>query len=204
MIDPTPTPTLADAVELGGQAPAREARLHELAAAWPVGERLRAAAVEEVAAQLRAALATPLHEVLAAGWRTTDAARALAGHQPGETETLDLAEHTIRWSATPAVELVMDGTGSEGAPLATIGFAVDIAIAVRAGVLVVQGGRFVRLHAAALEVTASLAVEDVPLAEWSRPLPVPGTLVFGDEGVPVAGVPDGAVGSAVSVPAIAP
>ena len=199
-----PTPSLADAVELGGQTPALEVRLHELAAAWPVGERLRAAAVEEVAAQLRAALATPLHEVLAAGWRGTDAVRPLAGQQPGETEALDLAEHTIRWSATPTVELVVEGASPDGAPLATIGFAVDVAIAVRAGVLVVQGGRFVRLHAAALEVSASLAVEEVPLAEWSRPLPVPGTLVFGDEGVPVAGVPEGAVGSAVSVPSIAP
>jgi hypothetical protein len=180
-------------------APALESSLLALASTWPVGERLRGAAVAEVAAQLRSALGVPIPAVLAAGWRGFDVCRALSAQPAGETETIEMAEHTVRWSAMPTVELALGE-----APVAAVAFAVEVEIRVRAGVLVVEGGRFARLHAAALEIAATLALEGAPVAEWSRPLPVPGTLAFGEEGIPISPEPaPGAVGSTVSVPAIA-
>lgn len=191
-----PTSSLADALGFDEQiAPALERTLGALAEGWPVGERLRGAAVVEVAAQLRAALAVPLTAVLAAGWRGTG--RAL-GTGAGEAETVELAEHVVRWAAAPTVELTVGDL-----PVAEVAFSVEVEVRVRAGVLVVEGGRFARLHAAALELAGSVALGGVEIGRWSRPLPVPGTLELGLE--PIAAEPaPGAVGSAVSVPAIAP
>lgn len=196
-------PTLATALEFGERfAPKVEVALRGLAASWPLPERLRGAAVAELAERVRAALEVPVDEVLAAGWRTFEGCRALCAQGPGESESIELAEHAVGWTLAPAVELVSDA----GVRITDVGFSAEVEVGVKAGVLVVEGGRFVRLHAAALELAATLAVEGVPVAEWARPLPVPGTLAFGEGGIaicPEASAAPGAVGSAVRVPAIA-
>ncbi len=113
---------------------------------------------------------------------------------------VELAEHVVRWRAAPTVELTV-----ADAPVAEVAFAVEVEVRVRAGVLVVEDGRFTRLHAAALEIAGRAAVGGETVAEWCRPLPLPGTLEFGGGGIPIRPAPPpGAVGSTVSVPAIGP
>ena len=184
-------------------APLLEGRLMELAAAWPLGgERLRASAVVQVVEQVRAAFSTPLYEVLAAGWRTRPEARALAdpaGRTPGEAVAVELAEHAVKWSCEPVVEVVADVGGVAGAALAEVRFRLAVEIVVRGGVLVVQDGRLMRVDAGELDVSGSLAVEGVALCEHEKRLTVPGSLRFGEAGVPI--VPEPAPGQ-VSVPRI--
>lgn len=183
--------------------------LTRVAAAWPLpGDALRGSAVAEVMEQVGAVFATPLYGVLAAGWGTYEECRAFADPQaypPDEVNTVELAEHTIRWACAPTVEVRADGPAGTGVPVAEIAFRVEVEVSVHCGVLAVQGGRFVRVDAAELDVRGSLYVEDFIVATYETALKVPGSLRFGEAGIPVCpdrGEADAPPPARVAVPAI--
>lgn len=179
--------------------------LDRVAGAWPLpSDGLRGSAVAEVVEQVSAIFATPLPDVLAGGWRTWEECRAFCDpgeYPPDEVNTVELAEHTIRWACAPTVEVRADGPAGTGIPVAELDFRVEVEVTVHGGVLVIQDGRFMRVDAAELEVSGSLYVEDFIVASYETAVKVPGSLRFGEAGIPIA--PDRAAPPAkVQVPAI--
>lgn len=202
------TASLGAALDFGRRfAEPLQAILGRVATEWPLpGDGLRGSAVAEVMEQVAAVFATPLYGVLAAGWGTYEECRAFADPQaypPDEVNTVELAEHAVRWACAPTVEVRADGPAGTGVPVAEIAFRVEVEVTVRGGVLAIQGGRFVRVDAAKLDVRGSLYVEDFIVATYETAVEVPGSLRFGEEGIPVC--PDQAAAAPparVQVPAI--
>ena len=201
------TASLGAALDFGRRfAEPLQAILTRVAGAWPLpGDGLRGSAVAEVMEQVSAIFATPLPDVLAAGWSTYEECRAFADpaeYPPDEVNTVELAEHTVRWACAPTVEVRADGPAGTGVPVAELDFRVEVEVKIRCGVLAIQGGRFIRVDAAELDVGGSLYVEDFIVASYETALKVPGSLRFGEAGIPI--VPDhvAAPPAKVAVPAI--
>lgn len=178
-----------------------------VAGSWPLpGDALRGSAVGQVMERVGALFATPLPDVLAQGWSTFAECRAYCDpneYPPDEVSTLELAEHTVQWSCAPTVEVRADGPAGRGVPVAELAFRVEVEIGMRAGLLVIQNGRFMRVDAAELDVRGSLYVEDFIVATYEASLEVPGSLRFGENGISICG--DRAASAApakVAVPAI--
>jgi hypothetical protein len=184
-----------------------QAILTRVSAAWPLpGDALRGSAVAEVVEQVSAVFGTPLYGVLAAGWSTFEECRAFSDprqYPPDQVNAVPLAERTVRWGCAPTVEVQADGPAGTGVTVAEVAFRVEVEVTVRGGVLAIQGGRFLRVDAARLDVSGSLYVEDFIVASYETALKVPGSLRFGETGIPIdptrasAAPPD-----KVSIPAI--
>lgn len=184
-----------------------QAIVSRVAASWPLpGDVLRGSAVAQVMERVAAIFATPLPDVLASGWSTFEECRAFcdpARYPPDEVSTVELAEHTVRWACAPTVEVRADGPAGQGVPVAELAFRVEVEIGMRGGLLVIRDGRFVRADAAELDVRGSLYVEDFIVATYETSLQVPGSLRFGESGIPIC--PDRATSGApakIPVPAI--
>lgn len=173
--------------------PLRE-RLRRMAEEWklPV-ERLRASAVGQVIDRVQAVFSTPLYKVLAAAWRKHPSCRAFCDpgqYPPGESHTVELAEHTLGWECEPAVEVLADGLEAAGAGrLAELRFEIEIEAEVHAGLLTIRDARFIQMEAAEMVIAATLRLQGFTVATYDVPVPVPGTLTFGEHGEPIC--PDG-------------
>lgn len=202
--------TLADAMGFREHyAQPLEARLEQSAESWKVpGKALRASAVGRVVDRVEEVLRVPLHRVLAAAWRRHPGCRAFCDpekYPPGESHTMELAEHTLTWACEPAVDVLVEGLDAVGAgQLASLAFAVDVEVGVKAGLLTIQDARFMRMDAVELIVRGELRVEDFTVARHEVPLRLPATVRFGAEGEPICPEPERAAGppTQVSVPAI--
>ncbi|HEX2209638.1 MAG TPA: hypothetical protein VHG93_18300 [Longimicrobium sp.] len=188
--------TLADALDFDGRVaePLRE-RLRQVAEEWrlPV-ERLRTSAIGQVMDRVRQVFGTPLYRVLAAAWRRHPSCRAFCDREeypPGESHTVELAEHTLGWECEPAVEVLADGLDAAGAGrLAELRFEVEIEAAVRGGLLTIRDAKFIQMEAAELTIGATLRLQGFTVATYKVPVPIPGTLRFGQDGEPICpGVP---------------
>jgi hypothetical protein len=164
--------------------------LDRLAAEWhlPV-ERLRASAVGQVIDRVHQVFATPLYKVLAAAWRKHPSCRVYCDtdeYPHGESHIVELAEHSLGWECEPAVEVLADGLNAAGAGrLAELRFEVEIEAAVRAGLLTIRDARFIQMEAAALTLGATLRLQGFTVARYEVPVPIPGTLRFGEDGEPI-------------------
>ncbi|HEX6372392.1 MAG TPA: hypothetical protein VF006_25960 [Longimicrobium sp.] len=207
--------SLAEALDFEGRVaePLRE-RLRQMADEWHLPmERVRASAVGQVIDRVHQVFSTPLHRVLAAAWRKHPSCRAYCDPEQyphGESHTVELAEHTLGWECEPAVEVLADGLNAAGAGrLAELRFEIEIEAAVRAGLLTIRDARFIQMEAAELTVGATLRLQGFTVARYEVPVPIPGTLRFGEHGEPICPPPDPPTDAAppavtqVSVPAIA-
>jgi hypothetical protein len=166
------------------------ARVRKLAERWPIpAGRLRTSAVEQVVERVRERLSPRLYRVLAAAWRHHPVCQAFCDtekYPPGEVSTVELAEHNVEWACEPSVEVVADGLQGAGVGrLAQLEFAVEVVAAVRAGVVTIQDGRFMKMDAVELTLSAQLSVETIPVADVQVPVRLPGTVRFGEHGEPI-------------------
>jgi hypothetical protein len=187
------------------------ARVRKLAERWPLpAGRLRASAVEQVVDRVRERLSPRLYRVLAAAWRHHPACQAFCDaeqHPPGEVNAVELVEHNVEWACEPAVEVIADGLQSAGmGRLAQLSFEVQVVAAIRAGVVTIQDGRFMKMEAVDLTLSAELGVERIPVASFQVPVKLPGTIRFGEHGEPICLPSEAPVESAapaqIAVPAI--
>lgn len=186
--------------------PLRE-RVRVLAQKWPLpAGRLRSAAVEQVVDRVRERLSPRLYRVLAAAWRHHPACQEFcdpARHPPGEVNTLELAEHKVEWACEPAVEVVAEGLDATGlGRLASLDFEVEVVAKIHAGVLTVQDARFMKMEAVSLTLVARLDVETFSIVKFEVPVPLPGTIRFGEHGEPIC--PPAEPAEPVEAPAAAP
>ena len=201
--DPT---TLAQAMRFREEyAQPLEERLQQSAESWKLpGKALRASAVGRVVDRLEEALSVPFHRVLAAAWRRHPGCRAFCDpvkYPPGESHTMELAEHALTWACEPAVDVLVEGLDAVGAgQLASLAFAVDVEVAVKAGMLTIQDARFMRMDAVDLVIRGELRVEDFTVARREVELRLPGTVRFGAQGEPICPEPERAAGPPAQVP----
>lgn len=204
------SPTLAQAVGFRERyAPQLEARLDELSESWKLpGKGLRKSAVGRVIDRVEEVFDVPVSRVLAAAWRCHPGCRAFCDpsqYPPGESHTMELAEHSLSWACKPAVDVLVEGLDAIGAgSLASLTFTVDVKVAVKAGVLTIQDARFMRMDAMDLEICGELRVEEYCVARHEVPLRLPATVRFGKAGEPICPAPERAAAPAaqVAVPAI--
>ncbi|HEX6040674.1 hypothetical protein [Longimicrobium sp.] len=186
------------------------ARVRKLAERWPLpAGKLRASAVEQVVERVRERLSPRLYRVLASAWRHHPACQAFCDaekYPPNEVNTVELAAHNVEWACEPAVEVVADGLQATGlGRLAQLEFKVQVVAALRGGVVTIQDGRFMRMDAADLTLSAELSVETYPVVDIQVPVRLPGTIRFGEHGEPIC-LPEPAESQApaqIAVPAIA-
>ncbi|HYR10971.1 MAG TPA: hypothetical protein VEQ60_24540 [Longimicrobium sp.] len=164
-------------------------RVRALAERWPLPGRLRSAAVDQVVERVRDRLSPRLYRVLAAAWRHHPACKEYCDtekHPPGEVNTLELAEHKVEWACEPVVEVVADGLEAAGAGrLASLDFEVEVVAKIHAGVLTIQDARFIKMEAVSLTLVARMNVEAFSIVKFEVPVPLPGTIRFGEHGEPI-------------------
>jgi hypothetical protein len=162
-------------VEHLGDEPTPES--HKLALLGKIG---RAVVEERLVDALREALDDNLADLLLGGWRShhalMEAARATAG-SPGAEEVVELAQHTVRVSESPSVDIEV-----EGVRLATVHAELHLAFAVVEAVGVVRDGRLLAVRTMPMTVDADLSVQGVPIAHEHATLDLRGEIVF-DPGI---------------------
>lgn len=186
------------------------ARVRKLAERWPLPSgTLRASAVEQVVDRVRERLSPRLYRVLASAWRHHPACQEFCDadrYPPNEVNTVELAQHNVEWACEPAVEIIADGLKGAGAGrLAQLELKVQVIAAMRAGVVTIQDGRFMKMDAAELTLAAEMSVEGHSVVDIQVPVRLPGTIRFGEHGEPIC-LPDPAESQApaqIAVPSIA-
>jgi hypothetical protein len=162
-------------VENLGEEPTPES--HKLALLGKIG---RAVVEERLVDALREALDDSLADLLVGGWRSHHAllaaARETAG-SPGTEEVVKLAQHTVRVSQSPSVDVEV-----EGVRLATVHAELELAFAVVDAVGVVRDGRLLAVRTMPMKVDADLSVQGVPIAHEHATLDLRGEIVF-DPGI---------------------
>jgi hypothetical protein len=186
------------------------ARVRKLAERWPIpAGKLRASAVEQVVDRVRERLSPRLYRVLAAAWRHHPACQEFcdsAKYPPSEVNTVELAQHNVEWGCEPAVEIIADGLQAAGmGRLAQLEFRVQVVAAMRCGVVTIQDGRFIKMDAAEMTLSAELTVETHPVIDLRVPVKLPGTIRFGEHGEPIClpDVQEPQPAAQIAVPAIA-
>lgn len=185
------------------------ARVRKLAERWPLpAGKLRASAVEQVVERVRERLSPRLYRVLAAAWRHHPACQEFCDAQkypPNEVNTVELASHNVEWGCEPAVEVIADGLKATGmSRLAQLEFKIQVVAAVRCGVVTIQDGRFMKMDAAELTLSAEMSVETHSVVDLQVPVKLPGTIRFGEHGEPIClpDMPESQAPTQIAVPAI--
>ena len=179
--------------------------LRQLAEDWHLpAERLRESAVGQVVDRIHHVFSLPFYKILAAAWCRHPSCRAYCDpeeYPPGESHTVELAEHTVGWECEPAVEVLADGLSAAGAGrLAELNFEIEIETVIHAGILTIRDARFIQMEAAELVLGATLQLKGFTIARYEVPVHVPGTLRFGEDGEPIC--PAGGPPSASATPAV--
>jgi hypothetical protein len=127
-----------------------------------VSEAGRTAAADQVAGVAHGLLDLDLGDLVVAGWRKQGQLAAAAERtatNPGSSEVVELATHRISSAHHPSVELLVNDVH-----LATVTFALEVEIVVRALVVTVRDGHVVSIRTGACDVAATLAAEGSRLA----------------------------------------
>ncbi len=178
-----------DAEHLGEEALAalRSARgLQELPGLlrFRESEHVWAGASACVARALHGALDLPLDKLLAGAWNTMRALEQYAdpAAYPTDQPVLHtLAEHTIRTSHRPEIEILVDGISA-----GHLTFDVVLEAKIESAVLVIQAGRIVEVRAGTCRFTGQVKYHDAVLAKKSSAeYRFPGAIRF-PGGVPIS------------------
>ena len=144
---------------------------------------LRGPAREEVFTVVARVLDLPVIDVLAAGWRKWDAIEKAATQTletPGETELVELVDHTITSLHHPRIDVVLDGQ-----QIAEVRVEISVTIDLHAVTAIVTGGRLSALRSGRADVRVTLSVEEVQVAEATRRVELPIEVGLGD-GIQIA------------------
>jgi hypothetical protein len=102
--------------------------------------------------------------------------RDRAKYPPHETFSVPLAEHTIKSSHKPHLEIRVDG-----AKKGQIDFAVEVEIALKGMTLEIRDGRIRKIRTGDCKAKGTFSCEGLTLVEReSKPLQLPGTIDLGD------------------------
>lgn len=127
----------------------------------------------------------PLADVLVAAWKTHRNFKKFTDprlYPPGKSTTVPLATHHITVSQKPSIEILLDGKSQGKIP-----FELELDLAVDAGDLVIQDGRFMRLEAGRVKATGTLKCAGTVVAERaSREFEWKDGITFGVRGIPIA------------------
>ncbi len=130
-------------------------------------------------AEAGALLDVSLLDVFRWGWnknRELERYRDRAKYPPHETFSVPLAEHTLKSSHKPHIEVRVDG-----AKKGQIDFAIDVEIAVKGMVLEIRDARIRKIRTGQCTAKGTFSCEGLKLAEReSGPLKLPGTLDLGE------------------------
>jgi len=96
-----------------------------------------------------------------------------------DTELVALLSHRILWTKKPYVTVEIDGHH-----VATVQLELTVVLDVNSLVAGVRGGQLVELHGGNCDVTASLAIQGVEVAEQQGYLDLPGVVPLG-RGIPL-------------------
>ncbi len=151
----------------------KETAVRRLAVPWGAVSR-------EVEDRLGEALQIDVVKILLGGWTKYGQFKELlerSKHSPDETLLLSLADHSIKSTHRPLVELLIDG-GVVG----RLEFEVQVALRLEGVVLKVRAGRVREIVAARGHLTGAVNCHGVVLVEVkSRPFELPGRFQLGEE-----------------------
>jgi hypothetical protein len=102
--------------------------------------------------------------------------RDKAKYPPHETVTVPLAEHTVKSTHKPHVEIRLDGVKK-----GQVDFEAVVEIAVKGMALEIRDGRIRKIRTGACTAKGTFSCEGLTLVEReSKPLPLPGTIDLGE------------------------
>lgn len=187
----TPPPELSRtagaAAKSGGVAEA-------LARLTPVGLDILGARIGRLVGEmLNVDLGDVVGSALTQNRAIADALRSTA-EKPDTEAVVPLADHTLKSTYNPAVDIVVDG-----ATVTSIPFDVELATQVEGALLVIKGGRIASVRAGRAVLTASLSCEGVPITERRLDLDIPAVLRL-----PAADAQVGAVAAPVEATSAGP
>lgn len=130
----------------------------------------RAALRQQIVIALRAVLHGDVADLLVAGWRKhhtlVEAANAtLVG--PGTEQLVTLAEHRVRWTQDPTLDVILDGV-----PVLTLSACLETLFDIGEVVAMVRSGRLVELRAGNAAVTGTVTVQDQEISRRTVQLPL--------------------------------
>jgi hypothetical protein len=135
---------------------------------------IRDIAAKEVRSAAIGLLNADLVDLLIAGWRqyrdlTSAARRTLK--EPGSSELVRLATHSVHVAREPYVSVLVDGR-----LMATVRLSVSVVFDVSALLAGISAGRLVAVHAGRCDITGTLAIEGVEVASGQTSLDLPGVI----------------------------
>jgi hypothetical protein len=137
-------------------------------------ETLRDKAVGAIIAAVFVLLDYNMIELLVDGWREhddlTDAARHTLAN-PGSTELVALATHSITVVQKPSIDLVLNGER-----VATIDLELTLQFDISAAVAGVSAGMITALHSGRCDVTATLAIQGAEAIQKQKQIDLPGVI----------------------------
>jgi hypothetical protein len=142
----------------------------------------------ELARSVQGLLDLDLGQLLLTGWRKWTVLTAAARRtrdQPGTSEVVSLAEHTVTVRQQPSVDLLV-----REMRLATLHVELTVEFTVRGLAATVRGGRLVALTGGSCTVKATLALEERKVAERKGEIRPP-LLVHVGAGIPLLRASDG-------------
>lgn len=146
-----------------------------------------ASAAGDAVGMVRKLASVSLGEVLIGGWQQHARFAKYADpvkFPPDKVTRVPLADHDITSTYEPYIQLLVDGK-----PAGRIPLEVGVKLTVEGAVLVIQGGRFMRVEAGRARLTGSLKCAKTTICERAtRDFTWPKGLSFGDEGVRIAAV----------------
>lgn len=147
-----------------------------------VSAAARRAAVREVGAVGAEFLDLDLADLLAKGWQRyadlVKAARRTVA-RPSSEEIVDIANQSFTVESTSYAEVYVDGVRK-----AKVAFGLKLDFNVKALTAVIRSGRIVALESGHCTLTASIAVEEAPVAERTAEFDLP-LLIHLGEGIPL-------------------
>jgi hypothetical protein len=151
----------------------------------------------ELARSVQGLLDLDLGQLLLVGWRKRAVLTAAARRtrdQPGTSEVVSLAEHTVTVRQQPSIDLLV-----REVRLATLHLELTVEFTVRGLAATVRGGRLVELTGGSSTVSASLTIEDSTVAERKGEIRLP-LLVRVGSGIPLLRAGDRGPGVAETEP----
>ena len=136
-------------------------------------------ALDTAGAKVREALEVPWGDLLLSSWvRSVMLARYLdaSRYPPDQTVMAHLAEHVVKIRLNPSVEVLVNDQVVGRIPIDA-----SLSLTIKAGILVIKGGRILEFRCGTCAAKASLTVAGVPVAELKGdPVELPRVMTFAD------------------------
>jgi hypothetical protein len=122
-------------------------------------------------------------DILIGAWKKCETLQEYADkekHPPNETALVPLAEHKIRSTHKPHIEILVNET-----PIGKIDFDIDVSLALSGMVLKIQAGKIMEIQTGSCKAGGTIKCEGTTLAQTQlKPIQLPGTIHLGT-GIPI-------------------